>query len=44
MNMKMQQVEDIMIFTARMFGMDGLPQSYWNEKGELLYPLGMPGR
>lgn len=43
-NMKIQQVEDIMIFTARMFGMDGLPQSYWNEKGELLYPLGMPGR
>ncbi len=36
--------EDIMIRIARMFGMDGLPQPYWNEAEELDYPHGIPGR
>lgn len=43
-NIKMQLVENIMVRIARMFGIDGLPQTYWNEKGEILYPLGLPGR
>lgn len=31
-NTKMNVVEDIMIRIARIFGMDSLPQAYWNEK------------
>lgn len=43
-NTKMNIVEDIMIRIARIFGMDSLPQAYWNEDGELDYPHGFAGR
>jgi len=43
-NLKMPLLDDVMLRIARMFGMDGLPQPYWNEKGEILFPLGLPGR
>lgn len=43
-NTKVRIAEDIMINIARMFGMDRLPQPYWNDAGELDYPHGMPGR
>jgi len=43
-NIKMDIVEKIMIDVARIFGMDTLPQEYWNDKGELDYSHGIPGR
>ncbi len=43
-NIKVKIAEDIMIKIARMFGMDRLPQPYWNEAEELDYPHGIPGR
>lgn len=43
-NIKMRLVENIMGRIARMFGMDTLPQPYWNEEGEVLFPLHLPGR
>jgi len=43
-NIKMQIAEDIVTSIARMFGMDRLPQPYWNENEELDYPLGMSSR
>lgn len=43
-NKKVKIAEDIMIKIARMFGMDRLPQPYWNEAEELDYPHGIPGR
>ena len=43
-NIKVKIAEDIMIKIARMFGMDRLPQPYWNEAEELDYPHGLPGR
>ncbi|MBI2859674.1 MAG: TIR domain-containing protein [Chloroflexi bacterium] len=41
-NVKIKIAEDIMINIARMFGMDRLPQPYWNTAEELDY--GIPGR
>ena len=43
-NIKMKIAEDIMIRIARMFGMDKLPQPYWNETEVLDYPHGIPTR
>lgn len=43
-NTKMEIVEKIMVDVARIFGMDTLPQKYWNDNGELDYPHGIPGR
>ena len=43
-NIKMDIVEVAMNKIARIFGMDGIPQPYWNNEGELDYPFGMPGR
>lgn len=43
-NEKMDIVEDIMNKIARIFGMDGIPQPYWNKNGELDYSAGLAGR
>ena len=43
-NIKMKITEDVITNIARIFGMDGIPQLYWNDKEELDYPHGMPGR
>jgi len=40
----MDIVEKIMIDVSRIFGMDTLPQEYWNDKGEVDYSHGIPGR
>lgn len=43
-NIKINVAENIMVKVARMFGMDRLPQRYWNDAGELDFPRGMPTR
>jgi len=43
-NQTMDITKSIMEQIARIFGMRGLPQTYWNEEGELDYPWGLPGR
>lgn len=43
-NITMKITKDIMDTVARIFGMDGIPQLYWNDKEELDYPHGISGR
>lgn len=44
-NIKMGIVEDILLEVARIFGLDRLPQKYWDEKtGEILYAKGFSMR
>lgn len=43
-NIKMTTAEDLMVRIARIFGMNKLPQPYWDKAEELDYPHGIPGR
>ena len=43
-NVVMDVAVNIMKQIARIFGMNALPQSYWNNKNQLEYPLGLSGR
>lgn len=43
-NVLFPSVEKIMLQVARIFGMQDLPQRYWNEQGELDYSRSIPGR
>ncbi|MBA7495210.1 hypothetical protein ES702_05790 [subsurface metagenome] len=43
-NIKIEAAESAILGIARMFGMDRLPQPYWNDAGELYYAYGIPSR
>ena len=43
-NVVMPAVEQSLAIVARIFGMDRLPQAYWNEAGELDFVQGISGR
>lgn len=43
-NLTMDVTVDIMKKIARIFGMEELPQAYWDEALQLDYPHGIPGR
>ena len=41
-NLKMDVVQDILEEVARMFGMEHLPNRYWDADGQLTYALAFP--
>lgn len=43
-NKLMPLSQDIMVKIARIFGMNQLPEPYWDSKGNLSYAMGIPGR
>ncbi|MEW6033430.1 MAG: TIR domain-containing protein [Chloroflexota bacterium] len=43
-NTCMEVVKDVMLQLARCFGMDDLPNAYWDRDGILEYAKGVPGR